>query len=75
MCQNGTLLIGGEGEGWLKGNVFLFMYLWFKEKHLAHNNTQQIFAVFNEKRATGRVITPRIHLEKSSLSQLSYHNY
>lgn len=68
------LLIGGEGEGWLKGNVFLFMYLWFKEKYLAHTSTQEVFTVFNENRAPGRVITSPVHLEKSSLSQLSYHN-
>ena len=71
MCQSGPLLIGGEGEGWWKGNVFLFMYLRFKEKYLAQNSTQEVFAVFSENRATGRVITPPVHLEQSSLSQLS----
>ena len=49
MCQSGTLLTGGEGEGWWKGNVFLFMYLRFKEKFPAHNCTQEVSAVFSEK--------------------------
>lgn len=47
------------------------MYLRFKEKYLAQNSTQEVFAVFSENRATGRVITPPVHLEQSSLSQLS----